>query len=165
MINEIITKIAKDESFKVLCKKITNNSSVWEDLHQDVLLRLLEKQQHTIKAHNEGYLDVYVVGVIYNKWNDRLREKSKSKLILVADNYGYWSEYKDYLAPDKTKHLKHRAVLEVKKQIASGNEDALLLWRACHSNMYTVSKEENTSFYQIKKKVDPIKKQIKRKLE
>lgn len=170
MINKLIIDLNNSEDLKVLAKKLTNNSDLWEDLFQDVLVKLIEKKHYTLDVFDkDGFkgLKNYFIGCLYNEWNMRLRSKSKSKLIFIADNYGVWSEYKDYILPDKTRYNQLKAVSELKKKIASGedNEGANLLWRACHSNIHTVSKEEETSFYQIKQKIKPVIKHLKRKLD
>ncbi len=167
MINQIVIDINNNDELKGFCKKLTNNSDLWQDLWQDTLITFLTNKEKVLAANERGEVNLYFIGCLFNNWNQRLRNKSKSKLILIADNYGVWGEYKDYIIPDNTRHLSRKAVMEVKKKIAGGEEEgeaASLLWRACHSNIYTVSKEEGTSFYQIRKKIEPIIKKVKRKL-
>ena len=167
MINQIIAEIEKNESFKNICKRLAGNRDVWQDLFQDVLLKLYLQKERTLKAKEEDRLDRYVISSIYNHWIDENKRVKQGDLKYIADNYGLWSEYKERLTHDNSRYLAIKAVNELKKKIASGedNEGANLLWRACQSNIYTVSKEENTSFYQIRKKIQPTIKQIKRKLD
>lgn len=170
MINKIVVELNSSEDLRILAKKITNNSDFWEDLFQDVLVNLIEKKAYTLEVYNKDGLSGvknYFIGCLYNEWNMRVRLKSNSRLILIADNHHVWSEYKERLLPDNTIRTQQKAVSELKKKIASGeeNEGANLLWRACHSNIHTVSKEEGTSFYQIKRRITPIIKEIKRKLD
>lgn len=69
---------------------------------------------------------------------------------------------------DNATNISKRAVNELYKKMKSINEDesksAETLWSVCHSNIYTVSKDKGQTFYKTKKEIEPIIKQLKRKL-
>jgi hypothetical protein len=155
---DVITRIIEDKRFTTLCQSLTKNH---KDLWHDVIIKLIENRTKIEKADSEGYLDNYVFKIIYLEFCHDIRDKSKSKLTFIADNQGLWSDYKTTLEEDNTRYKVRKAVSELHK---IKTPEAELLWRACNSNIHTVSKEERTSFYQIKKKIEPVIKQLKRKL-
>jgi hypothetical protein len=65
--------------------------------------------------------------------------------------------------------LVKEAVNELDKKMRSRIEEdrlaAKLLWDVCKSNTNTVSKKNGTSNYQVKRRITPILKDLKRKLE
>lgn len=50
-----------------------------EELHSEFILAVLEvKDNRLVKAKEEGYLEVFCVGIIYNLWGMRKRIKNRS---------------------------------------------------------------------------------------
>ena len=161
----MIEKIATDARFLTLCKKLTANSDIHKDLWQDVLLKLLEKKKRLLEVEQldgEDGVNNYVYRTIYITYL-----RYKQKYTYLADTVGVWSEYKEYLKEDNTRYLAIKATSELHKKMLDKehSEAAKALWAVANSNTYQVSREMKTSFYQVKKIIDPIKKQIKRKLD
>ena len=74
---DLIIEIYKDDRYKALCKKIAKRSELAEELHSTFILNLLEsKHDNLLKAKNEGYFEVYLIGIINRIWNSRSRVKS-----------------------------------------------------------------------------------------
>jgi DNA-directed RNA polymerase specialized sigma24 family protein len=171
---ELITVISNNNKFVNICKKLTKGED-YQDLWHDVIIKLIEKKHAFEKSENH---EQYVVACIYSTFLDGLRKsKSRTTIRLVGNEYlvqdydldhEQGAEYKFFEATQAevtARYRGRRAVSELHKKMSESDEGANLLWRVIHTNIHTVSKEESTSFYQIKKKIEPIKKQIKRKLD
>ena len=161
----MLDKIAKDQRFITLCKKLTSNKDLHQDLWQDVLLKLCTKKStldEVFGKDGEQGVSNYVYRTIYITYI-----RFKTKYSYLADNEGVWKEYKEYLKQDNTRYLAIKATSELhKKMLESENKEAAkVLWAVANSNTHQVSKDLNKSFYQVKKIIDPIKKQITRKLD
>lgn len=167
----IITDISNNAKFVNICKKLTKGKN-YQDLWHDVIVKLIEKKLALQKSENH---EQYVVACIYSTFLDNLRKSKSRRAYVFVENYepsdtkrvSTGDEYRLYEASKaemEARSIARKAVSELHKKMSEGSEEANLLWRAIHTNIHTVSKEENTSFYQIKKKIEPIKKQIKRKL-
>lgn len=73
---QLIEIIAKDKSYLPLCQRIVKRSysrdCIAEDLYQETMLAVCSVQDNRlINAYNDGYLQVFVVGIINNIWNKR----------------------------------------------------------------------------------------------
>lgn len=160
----MLEKIATEQTFIVLCKKLTSNRELHKDLWQDVLVKLIEKEStlnKILKQDGEDGVYKYVYRTIYITYI-----RFKTKYSYLADNAGIWSEYKEHLKQDNSRYLAIKATSELhKKMMGEDSEAAKTLWAVANSNTYKVAQETNRSFYQVKKIIDPIKKQIKRKLD
>jgi len=160
---DILTRIAADKRYEVLCKRLCSNRDEWKDLLQDTVVKLYEHRYSMIDAEREGWLYVYVIRTIYSIHLDAIK-KPKLPIVLTPD----YLDVKGYIVNEVGRETGKQAVNELNRRmrskIAEESESAQVLWRACHSNIHTVSKEEGTSFYQIKKKIEPVIKQLKRKL-
>lgn len=160
---DILTRIASDKRYTVICKRLCDNRDEWKDLLQDTLLKLYEYRHSMIDAEQEGWLYAYVLRTIYSVHLDSIK-KPKVPLVFTPD----YLEVKGYLINEVGRETGKQAVSELNRRMQSKileeSESAQVLWRACNSNIHTVSKEEGTSFYQIKKKIEPVIKHLKRKL-
>ena len=99
---DIITEILNNEKYKLLCRKISNNSSQWQDLYQEFCLIVLD-EKNKAKWEDVRNLDVYVYSTILYLWRGRYRIKNSSvsntsSLYLVADNLNQWDNYNEEIA-------------------------------------------------------------------
>jgi hypothetical protein len=68
---EIAEKIFKEGKYKALCRKITSNQTLAEELHSEFILQILEDGDRMLdEAKN---FDFYCVGVIHNIWGKKDR--------------------------------------------------------------------------------------------
>ena len=180
VINKIVAEIAQNKDFERICKTLIKGDE-WQDLWHDVIIKLYDKESYLIKAKEGGYLFNYVVSIIYNKFGDECREKSKN--IVSLYNYKDWlnddteenlflhwqsKEYENFKRTEleeKAVEVTKEAVSEVTKMMLKGDSGAMVLWQASQTNVYSVSKRLGTSSYQINKTIKPIIKQIKNKLK
>jgi hypothetical protein len=125
-----------------------------------------------------GYLEVFVVGIINNIWGviadstrPRQKEKENSALYRLSDNGEEWRGHKiaEFDDHKKERVLIQKAVSELEKKLNSKQQEereaAKVLWSVCQSNIHTVSKERDESFYQVKRRITPLLKNIKNKLD
>jgi len=56
---------------KKICKVITKNHSLQEDLLQDVLLQLLERKEIKLRNFNEDSIKYYIVSIIRINWHSK----------------------------------------------------------------------------------------------
>lgn len=170
---DLIKLITEDKRYFSICKDIGGRQNC-DDLYQEFLLAVCSNKTliELEKAKQEGYLEVFAVGIIYNIWGKRKRIKSPLYKITdnKADNLTIWSAHKKGISShEKARARSKQAVNELYKKMNSDDEDdriiAQLLWDVCQKNIHTVSKENNTSFYNIKKRITPILKDIRRKLD
>lgn len=165
----IVELICNDRRYFSICKDI-GGAQHCQDLYQQTMLQVCEPKTLSAleKAKEGGYLEVFVIGIINNIWG--VRRRPGSPLYRVTDNKEMWTAYKkDLSVHDKARRLTEKAVKELSKKIRSRDEDeslaAKLVWKVCESNTHTVSKENGTSFYQIKRRITPVLKDLKRKLD
>lgn len=172
--DELIERIAKDDKYRLMCKGITKNKVLRQELYSECIVKLFDFKEEVIKADKENYLSVYIYAVIYNLWNDKDKVKKfkqkTSPLYMIAEHREMHKEYINELKrnDNKDKNLIREAVNELSKKMNSVNEEdrlaAQLLWDVCNSNSHTVSIKNNTSRYQINRRINPILKELKRKL-
>lgn len=127
---------------------------------------LPEMRQRLEKAKNEGYLEVFVVGIINNIWGGKKRVSSP--LYMIADNTSMWQDYKEVskqINDSRVKSIKAVNELNKKIKIKEESEAAKLLWRVSQSNIYTVKKEEGCHSRVITRRIKPIINDIRRKLD
>jgi len=166
--------ITNDDRYKSVCKKVTKNSHLCEELYQESMLIvcLPNMKLRLLEALAGSYLEVFIVGIINNQWLTRFRVKifkqNTSPYYLIADHSQQINERSYVSDYSRERILANRAAIELFKKMKSPDEDvrlaAQLLWDVCKSNSHTVSQENNTSRYQINKRIEPILKDIKRKL-
>lgn len=167
---DLIQTICNDKRYFSICKDV-GGSQHCEDLYQEAMCEIChpKMKERLSKAKEGGYLEVYVIGIINHFWTHR--KDPKNALYRFTDNVEMWTAYKkeNLSRHDKARTLTERAVKELSKKIKSENEDeslaAKLVWDVCKSNTHTVSKDNNTSFYQIKRRITPILKDLKKKLD
>jgi len=172
--DQLIKEIANDNKYRLICKGITNNKVLREELYSECIVKLFEYKDEVLKAYSEGYLSVYIYAVIYNLWNhkgDVRKFKGKtSPLYMIAEHREMHREYKNELKrnDNKERNLVREAVTELFKKMQSSKEEerlsAQLLWNVCKTNVYTEAQVNNTSRYQINRRISPILKDLKRKL-
>jgi hypothetical protein len=75
-VNNIAVEIFKDESYKRLCKKLAKSNFLADDLHSEFIESVLNGGEGLVRAKDEGYLNVYCVGIIHNIWGKKDRVKS-----------------------------------------------------------------------------------------
>ena len=89
---------------------------------------------------------------------------------MIAEHREMHREYKNELSrnDNKERNLIREAVNELYKKMQSATEEerlsAQLLWDVCKTSVYTASQNNKTSSYQINRRISPILRDIKRKL-
>lgn len=175
----LINTITNDARYKSVCKRVTKSSHLWKDLYQDTMVIVCspEMKDRLIKAVDGGYLEVFIIGVINNLWHNKDRLNT-STLYLISSKFSLFEsdesnlleeyDYKELMDIELRQKTK-QAVNELYKKMQSEQEEerlsAQLLWEVCKSNTHSVSKNNNTSNYQINRRITPILKDLKRKLD
>lgn len=172
--DELIESIYISDNYKSVCSRITTNKVLREELHSELILSLYNYKDEVFKAYTEGYIDVYIVSSIHNLWRKRYCVKkfkgSTSSLYMYADNHSNWYGYKEHLlSKDTARDMVKKSVNELAKKMKSSDENerlsSQLLWDVCKTNTHKVSKKNNTSDYQINRRISPILKDLKRKID
>jgi len=89
-VKEIIAEISK-EVYKI-CKVVSNNNQLKDDLAQEVLLVLLEKEEEDIiDLHNRGKLLDYAFRIAWFKWNS-----NNGVPVGGVNNSNFKAIYRDY---------------------------------------------------------------------
>lgn len=166
--------ITTDNRYKSICKSVTKNSHLWEELYQESMLItcLPNMKVRLLEAVEGGFLEVYITGIIHQQWLTRFKVKifkqNTSPYYLIADHSQPITERSFVSDYSRERILANRAVVELFKKMKSKDseerESAFLLWEVCKSNSHTISQEKKTSRYQINKQIAPILKDLKRKL-
>lgn len=145
---------------------MTNNSFLWEDLYQETMLTICSTplSDKLNDVNSRGKLKQFIEGVIWKIWS---RKQYKTSGFYLLSNFSTTTlNIKD---SDNTRDLTKQAVSELFKKMSSDTEEerlsAHLLWDVCNSNTHNVSKKNKTSDYQINRRIKPIIKDIKRKLD
>ena len=127
---DLINSIILDVKYKDLCKRISNNSSNYEDLYQDFILSILDPncKERLTKANAENYIGVFCYGIISNIWNKRKLNNgcvnSSSTLYNITDNLNDWNDYIYFLKVSKPdKELINEINTELNRLIKSENKE------------------------------------------
>jgi len=177
---DILTKISLDKRYIAECKRLHEGRIEYKDLMQDVLLKLTLYKDSCIKAEQDGFLYAYVRRTIYSVF---LNEKKRKKIMPIDIDLERLSHLQDELV-DNQEHifndfhnvaishelarasdLARIAVNELHKKIEDKQKGASELWSVCHSNLHSVSKDTGQTYFKLKKQIEPIIKQLKRKLD
>ncbi len=176
---EILTRIATDQRYIIVCKRLYGGRIEYKDLMQDTLLKLADYEQACLKAEKDGFLYAYVLRTIYSIF---LNDKKKKKLHIIDIDYFHNLECECELPEHKkiineiyqasVKHELNRAselsriaVGELHRKMTEKQEGASELWSVCHSSINRVAKDSGKSFFKLKKQIEPVIKQLKRKLD
>lgn len=168
--NELIKSIYEDTRYRGICFQLTKGKHLCDELWHETILALYDSKKEVIKADVEGYLRVYVMGVINNIWGKRQRVRringNTSVLYMYADNEAEWSDYKEHLgSTGSERYLVQKAVNELNKKIRDKEEGAEMLWQVCKTNVWRTSKELGINHMKVKRTTDKILKQLKRKID
>ena len=153
----IPTSVVKDKRYENLCKKLCGNLDEWQDLWQDVLLKLASSKKECYESETDGWWYIYIVRTIYSVYGDKQRKRSVN--IIYLPDYDILDD-----KIDESRDIIKEAVNELHNLMIEKQKGAVELWSACHTNIHTVSKDKGQTFYKTKKEIEPIIKQIKRKL-
>lgn len=172
---DLIKTIYGDKRYLSLCYKISNGSHLSEDLWHICIEEIYKHPDRIVKANDEKYLEVYIVGMLYRLWNQKTivktYKKSTSDLYMYCDNEDSWSEYKEHLnkiTGDERQAIK-AAVNELNKKLKSKEEtevqNAQLVWDVCNSNVWQVSKKNGVNHMKVKRAFIKTINQIKRNID
>ena len=177
---DILTRIATDPRYIIVCKRLYCGRIEYKDLMQDTLLKLADYEQACLKAEKDGFLYAYVLRTIYSIF---LNDKKKKKLSIIDIDYFHNLEEEFNDSPEHKKiihgiyqasvkyelsrasELSRIAVGELHKKMIDKQEGASELWSVCHSSINRVAKDSGKSFFKLKKQIEPVIKQLKRKLD
>ncbi len=176
---DILTRISLDKRYIVVCKRLYGGRDEYKDLMQDVLLKLATYEDACIKAEKDGFLYAYVLRTIHSIF---LNDKKKKKLQIIDIDYfnnleaefNYDAEHNKIITSiyhasvkyelTRASELSKMAVNELHKKMAERQDGANELWSVCHSSINRVSKDTGKSYFKLKKQIEPVIKQLKRKL-
>lgn len=67
--NQIIIALSNDKELREICKRITRNSELWEDLYQHSLIILFETNQERLEdLQQDNKLKAFMIKVMLNQW-------------------------------------------------------------------------------------------------
>jgi len=88
-----------------VCKHVTNNHELSEDLRQEAILELLELGEEKLKElENNGSLERYAVGRVYILWYFGSKEKTKKNVNNFTYKYRSFAELAS-ISVDDVRHL------------------------------------------------------------
>ena len=81
---KIIAELTKDKELMEVCRKITSNSPIWEDLYQEVLIILLQKPNELIQEiYQSGKLRAFAIKTMLNQWTNEYSAFAKQNEHLI----------------------------------------------------------------------------------
>ena len=117
MINEIAEEIFRSGRFKALCKSITKNDTLAEELHSEFICKILQNPDLVTNAKD---IDAYCCCIIWQLWNESKRITYKGKtspLFNYTDTQPEGVEFKDIdMGYDETIDVKYNYVKEIVKE-------------------------------------------------
>lgn len=135
MTNQEIELIAKNDKYINYCKKHTDYDDVlWKDLHQEMMIRVIENKKKVKELQERGELDFYLYTVTKNLYHGPIQGKSKLKTHQVGtspyyylkgnerDVVGYFEEQSLNKQTPEEKELKAHLVQELNLLLESNNE-------------------------------------------
>lgn len=78
---DIINEIANSKEYKDLCRNITKGNSLWEDLFQELILILCEKEPAKIEElYSKGQLKWFIVTILQNQYKSNTSDFYKDHI-------------------------------------------------------------------------------------
>lgn len=175
---ELIEQIAINEKYINYCKKISKNSSIWQELHQEFLVRVIEKIKEIKEADN---LDVYLYVLIYKMWNDPKEGRFKTKTHRVGtspfyqmsdneqDLKDYHNEISIHKLNQQEKDLRSQLKKELNGLINSDNErtreqGVFLMLYTEGMNRLQISKQLGVNYRLVHEGIEEAIRQIRAKI-
>lgn len=85
--NQIIIALSNDKELREICKKITRNSEIWEDLYQHCLIRFFEVSQAIIDNVEQNKKEkAYLIKIMLNEWTNKYSEFNKTYATSITYN-------------------------------------------------------------------------------
>ena len=176
----MIDAIARSEKYKNFCRKITNGSSLWEDLYQELMITAIENEDR-LSSLDSDEVDLYLWGTAWHLWNSPKQGKSKIKTY-KADTSPFYSmsdnpyDLNDYFENQKAqgltqgeKDVRVRLVKELNSMLSSNNSatkrQAELLKMFCEgTNRLNISKETGINYKIVHRSIEEAKIKIKQSM-
>ena len=167
-VKEIITC----DKYKAMCKKIAGGDELWRDLHQEFVLRILEKEDKASILENPDVFCYVIIRTIWygRKLNSNYITRDKSSLYRIADNYGDFKDYIEHSNLNKVtaneKEIKQELNNQLNKLLNSDNErtkqQGKLLKMFCEgTNRLKISKELGINYKIVHEQIEEAKNKIK----
>lgn len=166
----MIEQIAKEPKYKSFCRKIAYNNHLWEDLYQEVMIKVIENQDR-ISSLNDEEIELYIYGTAWTTWHNKKQGRTKVKthsaetspLYSIADNLNDLSGYIEAqsintLNADE-REVRLRLVKELNRLLTSDNQTTRtqgeLLKAFCDGkNRLVISKELGLNYKTVHKSIE-----------
>lgn len=123
--SEIISKVVNDGQFLKICKKITGSDPLTEDLFQEVILILLEKdEQLIVDTYNRNELKYLFVRIVINNFKSNNSPFAVKYRKIFSNSVSIEDSFIDTIAPEVCEPLfNYELIKEDLKKPATSKEE------------------------------------------
>lgn len=154
----VVNTIINNKNYKLFAKKLCNGRDIHNDLYQEFVLSILEKDlDFLIQLKNTNTLDQFCYGIIKNKNQDRFKkiaingkDMPLKELCNSMDEANYSEiESEDYIY--KVDENFNKVIDYISSDKSVKQEEVFILFESLNTNLRKIAKKCNLKYFEITK--------------